>query len=54
VSRDIYFTYYEVDGEPSYEEGTLPVTYRGEVYQLRAMRSEASGDRLTASFSCNE
>lgn len=54
VSRDIYFTYYEVDGEPNYEEGTLPVTYRGEVYQLRAMRSEASGDRLTASFSCNE
>lgn len=54
VSRDIYFAFYEIDGEPVSDEGTLPVNYRGEVYQLRAMRSEASGDRLTASFSCNE
>jgi len=54
VSRDIYFAFYEIDGEPISDEGTVPVTYRGEAYQLRPMQSQASGDRLTASFSCNE
>lgn len=54
VSRDIYFAFYEIDGEPVSDEGTVSVTYRGEAYQLRPMQSQASGDRLTASFSCNE
>lgn len=54
VSRDIYFAFYEIDGEPISDEGTVSVTYRGESYQLRPMQSQASGDRLTASFSCNE
>lgn len=54
VDRDIYFTFYWMDGGPNFEEGTLPVTYQGRSYRLRSMKTGVSGSLLTSSFTCTQ